>query len=160
MGRVNAINQLRWEDIRDNHISLYTRKARNSDIKEIIIPINEVLRETIKQIPVVDDFVFINPRTKKPFVYRKRLLKGLCEKAAVKPFTFHAIRHFTASLLDSKNVPLTTIQKLLGHERASTTDIYLQELRGTVTKAMEELEEITPHKMHHKIHHEQKEEEV
>lgn len=149
MGRVNAINQLRWVDVRENHISLYTRKARNSDIKEIIIPMNQVLRDTIKQIPVVDDFVFINPRSKKPYVYRKRLLQGLCVKAKVKTFTFHAIRHFTASLLDSKHVPLTTIQKLLGHERASTTDIYLQELRGTVTRAMDELGEIIPHQIPH-----------
>jgi len=149
MGRVNAINQLRWEDIRDNHISLYTRKARNSDVKEIIIPMNNVLRETIGQLPVVGKYVFINPKTGKPYVYRKRLLKGLCTKTKVKTFTFHAIRHFTASLLDSKNVPLTTIQKLLGHERASTTDIYLQELRGTVTRAMDELGEIIPHQIPH-----------
>ncbi|MDA8241031.1 MAG: tyrosine-type recombinase/integrase [Nitrospiraceae bacterium] len=136
--------QLKWTDIRPNHISLYTRKARNSDVKEIVIPMNNVLRETIKQIPVVGDYVFINPKTGQPYVYRKRFLKTLCKNAGVQPFTFHSIRHFSASLLDNKNVPLTTIQRLLGHERATTTDIYLQELRGTTFEAIRQLEEIVP----------------
>ncbi|MCG6551351.1 MAG: tyrosine-type recombinase/integrase [Candidatus Magnetominusculus sp. LBB02] len=142
MGRVTAINQLRWVDIRENQISLYTRKARNSDLKEIIIPMNDILRDTLKQIPMVGEYVLINPKTGKPYVYRKCLLKTLCKNAKVTPFTFHSIRHFTASLLDSKKVTLTTIQKLLGHERATTTDIYLQELRGTTTEAMKQLEVI------------------
>ena len=142
LGRVSAINQLRWEDVHENHISLHTRKARNSDIKEIIIPMNEILRATLKQIPVAGEYLFINPRTTKPYVYRKKFLKTLCKNAGVKTFTFHCIRNFTASLLDSKGVPLTDIQKLLGHERATTTDIYLQSLRGSTNKAVKKLEEI------------------
>lgn len=145
LGRVNAVNQLRWPDIHDNDISLYTRKARNSDLKEIKVPSNEVLRATLKQIPVLGEFVFMNPKTGKPYVYRKRLLKGLCKKAKVKYFTFHCIRHLTASLLDSKNVPLTDIQKLLGHERATTTDIYLQSLRGSTDESVKHLECIATH---------------
>jgi integrase len=143
MGRVNAINQLKWNDVHDNHISLYTRKARNSDLKEILIPINSVLRETIKQIPVVGEYVFLNPKTGKPYVYRKKFLTTLCKNAKVQRFTFHCIRHFTASLLDNKGVSLTDIQKLLGHERATTTDIYLQSLRGSTDEAIKNLEEIT-----------------
>jgi integrase len=142
MGRVNAINQLKWTDIHPYYISLYTRKARNSDLKEITIPMNAVLMETIRQLPMEGEYVFINPKTGKPYVYRKRLLKGLCKKCTIQYFSFHAIRHLTASLLDSKGVPLTTIQKLLGHERATTTDIYLQELRGTTTEAVKQLEDI------------------
>lgn len=142
LGRVNAINQLRWADIRENSLSLYTRKARNSDVKEIVIPMNDVLRETLKQIPVVGEFVFLNPKTMKPYVYRKRLLKGLCKKCNVPYFTFHCIRHLTASLLDNKGVPLTDIQRLLGHERATTTDIYLQSLRGSTDESVKLLEDL------------------
>lgn len=143
MGRVNAVNQLRWTDVHKNHISLYTRKARNSDLKEIVIPMNAVLRETIRQIPMVSEYVFINPRTGRPYVYRKTFLSTLCKNAKVPRFTFHCIRHFTASLLDNKGVPLTDIQKLLGHERATTTDIYLQSLRGSTDEAVKHLEVIS-----------------
>jgi len=142
LGRITAVNQLRWTDIHAQHISLYTRKGKNSDLKEIVIPMNAVLTETISQIPKVGEYVFMNKLTGKPYVYRKRLLKNLCKKANVRLFTYHGIRHFTASYLDNQNTPLTTIQKLLGHERATTTDGYLQELRGTTTDAVKKLEDI------------------
>jgi integrase len=73
-------------------------------------------------------YVFINPKTGTKYVYRKRLLKGLCEKAEIKPFTYHALRHYGASRLAHEGVPLADIQALLGHQRATTTDLYLQSL--------------------------------
>ena len=54
-------------------------------------------------------------------------MKNLCKKAQVKIFGFHAIRHFFAvSLIQSHQAGLTDIQLLLGHQRATTTDIYLK----------------------------------
>lgn len=142
LGRVSAVNQLKWEDIQPNFITLYTRKARNSDLKAITIPINKTLSETIKQIPKEGEYVFINPKTGKPYEYRKKLLKTLCNKAKVRYFSFHALRHFGASKLDNAGVPLTDIQAILGHERATTTDIYLQSLRGSTKKALKQLESL------------------
>jgi integrase len=55
-------------------------------------------------------------------------MSGLCKHEGIKPFGFHALRRFTASVLDSKNVPLTKIQHILGHSRATTTDRYLQDI--------------------------------
>jgi integrase len=45
--------------------------------------------------------------------------------AGVKRFTFHAIRHLTASWLDAHNIPLPT-----RHKSATTTARYQPELRG------------------------------
>ncbi len=57
----------------------------------------------------------------------KYMLGRLCKKAEVSPFGFHAIRHFFAvSLVKSQQTDLTDIQRLLGHQRATTTDIYLR----------------------------------
>ena len=40
---------------------------------------------------------------------------------------FHAIRHFFAvCLMNSQQVWLTDIQQFLGHQRPTTTDIYLR----------------------------------
>ncbi|MCL5423385.1 MAG: tyrosine-type recombinase/integrase [Nitrospirae bacterium] len=142
LGRITAVNRLRWEDITPSHITLYTRKARNSDLKAITIPMNRVLSETIKQIPREGEYLFINPKTGKPYDYRKRLLRTLCKKAEVRYFSYHALRHFGASKLDHAGVPLTDIQAILGHERATTTDIYLQSLRGSTKKALKELEDL------------------
>ncbi|MBI5849296.1 MAG: tyrosine-type recombinase/integrase [Nitrospirae bacterium] len=142
LGRISAVNHLKWEDVFPDYLLLKTRKARNSDLKEIRIPMNAVLRETLEQIPQGGEFVFMNKKTDKPYVYRSKLLKTVCENAGVKPFSFHAFRHFGASYLDSKGTPLTTIQQLLGHERATTTDYYLQSIRGSISDAIKLLEDL------------------
>ena len=142
LGRMSAVNNLKWEDVHEDFISLYTRKTRNSDVKEIKVPMNKVLKQAISQIPKNGNYLFINPKTGKPYIYRKKLLRGLCKKAEVKYFSYHSLRHYGASKLDSARVPLTTIQALLGHSRATTTDFYLQSLRGSQQEAVKELEDL------------------
>lgn len=128
MGRVREVNKLEWSDIREEYLILRTRKARNSDVVERMIPLTKPLKEVIERIPKNGKYVFINPKTGTKYDYRKGLLKGLCKRAKVKKFTFHALRHYGASRLAKEGVPLTDIQALLGHQRASTTDLYLQSL--------------------------------
>ncbi|MHC1728017.1 MAG: tyrosine-type recombinase/integrase [Syntrophobacteraceae bacterium] len=140
LGRVRAVNHLKWEDVSDNEIVLYTRKAKNSDLKEIRVPINEVLRSVLSDLPREGEYVFTNPLTGKPYDYRDKFLPNLCKKAGVRKFMYHALRHFGASKLDNCGVALTDIQQLLGHERPTTTDLYLQSLRGSVKEAVRKLE--------------------
>jgi integrase len=52
-------------------------------------------------------------------------MKTLCRKAGVRYFRYHALRHAGASLMDNNNVPLGAIQRILGHENRTTTEIYL-----------------------------------
>ncbi len=143
LGRVRSVNKLRWEDIEEKCLILRTRKARNSDLKEIRVEMNAVLKDVLEQLKKTkgeNEYVFVNPVTGKPYGYRRRLLHTLCKWAGVKFFPYHALRHYGASKLDDAGVPLTAIQNALGHERATTTDLYLQSLRGSTRKAMEKLE--------------------
>ena len=68
-----------------------------------------------------------------PYKESKRIMKTLCEKAGVRYFRYHAFRHFGASLLEQANVPIGSIQRLLGHENRATTEIYLHSI-GTGSK--------------------------
>lgn len=140
MGRISSVNQLKWEDIREDYLSLYTRKARNSDTKEIKVPINEVLRQVLSEIPREGEYLFTNPRSGKPYEYRDKFLPNVCRRAGVRPFMYHALRHYGASLLAHLGTPLTDIQELLGHEKATTTSIYLQSLIGGTSDAVKKLE--------------------
>jgi integrase len=63
-----------------------------------------------------------------PFVYRSKFMKNLCAQAGVKPFGYHAIRHLTASQLYSMGYSVATIQALLRHKSAGTTERYLRTL--------------------------------
>ena len=59
---------------------------------------------------------------------RKTFMKTLCRKAGVKYFRFHALRQSGASLMDACNVPIGSIQRILGHENRTTTEIYLHSI--------------------------------
>ena len=99
------------------------------------------LKEVISTISRDCEYVFTNPKTGKPYDYRKKMMKGLCKRSDVKPFGFHAIRHYCSSFMVKQGIPVTDMQQILGHERLSTTDLYLRSLGDGVKKAMEELGE-------------------
>ncbi|MBU1741431.1 MAG: tyrosine-type recombinase/integrase, partial [Proteobacteria bacterium] len=63
------------------------------------------------------------------------------EKAGVRYFRYHPLRHSSASVLDSHNVSLGAIQRILGHENRKTTEIYLHSLGRTEREAMDVFEQ-------------------
>ena len=140
LARVREINRLTWDDVHDDYVILRTRKAKNSDLTERKIPLTKTAKTALAEIARTSDFVFTNPRTGRGYDYRQNMMKYLCKKAGVRYFTFHALRHLGASTLSRHGVPITDIQKILGHQRTTTTDIYLRSI-GDLTEAMNKLEE-------------------
>jgi len=50
---------------------------------------------------------------------------------------FHALRRFFASILSDKHKEsLPTIQRLMGHASATTTDRYIYRIRGDIREAV------------------------
>jgi len=76
-----------------------------------------------------------------PHKERKHIMASLCKKAGVRYFHYHALRHFGASLLEQANVPIGSIQRILGHESRTTTEIYLQSIGDSERRAVEILDE-------------------
>jgi integrase len=142
--RIREINQLRWTDIYDDYLVLKTHKARNSDLSERFIPITDSMRVILSAVGKESDYIFTNTRTKKNFDYRSKMMRTLCKKAKVQHFTYHSLRHFSASLMAKERTPLTDIQKFLGHQRPTTTDIYLRSLGDGLVEAGKKLEAISP----------------
>lgn len=64
--------------------------------------------------------------------------KALVELATLarirKHITYHTARHTCATLLIHQGVPITTVQKLLGHTSVKTTEIYSEILSHTIVK--------------------------
>ena len=142
MCRIRELNRLQWTDVHEEYLILKTRKAKNSILTARQYPINQTMREALSQLPKNGDYVFINPVTQKPFDYRSKILKTLCKKAGVRPFGYHALRHFGASFLAESGVPLSDLQALLGHARISTTDLYIRNLKPSLLEATKKLEGI------------------
>ncbi|MGA1869035.1 MAG: tyrosine-type recombinase/integrase [bacterium] len=142
MARSIGINSLTWDDVNleRKYVTLYTRKKRGGHLTPRNVPMTEKLCEILARRYSKRDktkpWVFVNSyvdwksgeKKEGPFKYRKTILRTLCKKVGVRDFRFHALRHTGASIMEKNNVPIGTIQRILGHEHRSTTEIYLHSI--------------------------------
>jgi integrase len=167
MGRMNEINRITWSDVnfKERYVILYTRKKRGGHMTPRKVPMTQklfdVLSRKYEQRDKTKPWVFWHRHWDKkqkmwvegPYRERKNLMKDLCEKAGVRYFRYHAFRHFGASTLDNANVNIGSIQRILGHENRTTTEIYLHSIGEAEREAMNVFERITenPHTNPHTI---------
>jgi len=177
LARMNEINQLAWEDVDllNKTVTLYTRKKKGGHRTPRKIPMTGRLFDIFsrrfqarrKDLPWVFWHTYWSSKTGEKiegrFLDRKRIMKTLCKRAGVKYFRFHALRHFGASILNDANLDISTIQRLLGHENRSTTEIYLHRISETEQDAIRILEEkggslesVDKMKVAHEVAHEKK----
>ena len=157
LARMSEINRLTWSDVNfeERYVVLYTRKKRGGHLTPRKVPMTKRLFETLshmykcrdKDKPWVFWHRYWNRKEKKwvegPFKVRSKIMNTLCRKAGVKYFRFHAFRHFGASTLDGANVNIGAIQRILGHENRSTTEIYLHSIGEAEREAMEIFDRIS-----------------
>jgi len=157
LGRVSEINRLTWDDVNFNqrHIILYTRKKKGGNLTPRKVPMTQKLYNILskrfenrdKSKPWVFWHTYTSSKTGKkisgPYQDRKKIMRTLCKKAGVKYFRFHPLRHSGASVMDNCNVPIGAIQKLLGHENRSTTEIYLHSVGAAERDAISVFEQAT-----------------
>ena len=157
--RRSEIFGIKWSDVdfKENRICLWTKKREGGHKEYDWLPMTSDLRqallqwceERLKQ-PTDDKehvFVCLNETHfceeyyGKPFLHRQHLMERLCNRAHVKPFGFHGIRHLTASILYKKGYPLAVIQAILRHANPNTTARYirslgLEETRGALEEGL------------------------
>jgi integrase len=166
MGRMSEVNRLTWSDVNfdDRYLLLYTRKKRGGHSTPRKVPMPDKLHDVLSRRYALRD-------KKKPWVFwhrywdpkrnewiegryldRKKIMKTLCKKAGVRYFRFHALRHFGASMLDHARVPISSIQRILGHENRSTTEIYLHSIGESEREAMKVFDREIDEKSHTESH--------
>lgn len=130
--------RLRWEDVNleQGWLRLGTRKVRGGGMSYERLPVNRDLAQLLgdlwRQRDKTSDYLFPGyfdgTRDNQAGTQRAhRLLKRLCARAGVQRFGFHDIRHTVASYLnDLGKVGLKRVQRLLRHQRQTTTEIYTQ----------------------------------
>jgi integrase len=150
MGRMSEVNRLKWSDVNltERYIVLYTRKKRGGHFTPREVPMPDKLYDVLSRRYASRDkgkpWVFWHRYwdrkksewTEGPYLERKKIMKTLCKKAGARYFRFHALRHFGASMLDHARVPISSIQRILGHENRSTTEIYLHSIGESEREAM------------------------
>lgn len=141
--RRGEVFRLAWEDVDfgGDRIRLSTKKRQGGTLEYDWLPMTKELKKELlwwwenhafkksEYVFVCEEvYKFCRDHYGKPFQYRQQFMKKLCEKAEVKSFGFHAIRHLTASILFRLGHPVGVIQSILRHKSASTTERYLKTL--------------------------------
>ncbi|MCM2285781.1 MAG: site-specific integrase [Desulfobacula sp.] len=158
--RRGELFRMKWNDLdfEKKRVRLWTRKRENGSFECEWLPMVKELFDGLSwwknNCPVESEYVFVCIETKNfcaeyyggPFKHRQHFMATLCEKAGVKPFGFHAIRHLTASILYSKGFNLSVIQEILRHKSPTTTNRYLKSLG--VESARKALESLTVNSSH------------
>ncbi len=133
--RRGEVFKLRWQDVNlvEEKIRLSDNKAGNGQGRVRWLQMHPELVKALKwweeNRPCQVDNVFMQTHCDssmgKPFTQRMNFMRNLCEKAGVKEFGFHAIRHKSAAITFAE-FGLNAAQNLMGHYRATTTDIYIK----------------------------------
>jgi len=63
-------------------------------------------------------------------------MAGLCKRAKVRPFGFHALRRFVASILADSGKSTNAIRRVLRHKNVSTTELYIQNVNNDLKETM------------------------
>jgi len=140
-------------DFANKRIRLWTRKRKSGNFEHDWLPMTKELKQALlwwwEHRPVkdrehvflcLDDTPFCHDYYGKPFKYRLQFMRRLCDRAGVKRFGFHAIRHLSATVLYNLGYEASLIQLILRHKNPSTTDRYLRSLGlGRAREALEEL---------------------
>lgn len=86
--------------------------------------------EVLQRYPTVGDFARIGCNAD-----TNRHLAELQRKAGIKTrTTFHTARHTCATLLCHQGVPITTVQRILGHTKLTTTQLYSEVMADTIVR--------------------------
>ena len=133
--RRGEIFRLTWADVdlQAGIIRLTDHKGGSGKKRTRWLPLHPTLADALRwwreARPCMVDNVFMRLESDthmgEPFTERNKLMPRLCERAGVKPFGFHAIRHKAASIAFMAG-GLNAAQQLMGHARATTTDIYVR----------------------------------
>ena len=116
------------------------------------VPLNTAARQAIQQLLVFNQRRGFSTQPATPLLVNRkhhrlhsrdiqRLVKALREQAGLAvPATPHSLRHLFASRVASTTGNLRVVQQLIGHQRLSSTEVYLHPTRAELVAAVDKLQ--------------------
>ncbi len=138
--RRSEIFNLKWKDIDFKYGNIHVLNTKSG--KARIIPLAQSLREMLEQMDKSSEYVFVNPKTDKPYTDIKHSFHTVLKAANIKNFRFHDIRHTFATRLAACTKDLVIVQAILGHASIQTTMRYAHVIKETLVNAISTLDSL------------------
>lgn len=124
--RKQNVLRLRWEQINFDSRTIELLQSENKGKKHIQKPITDTLYNLLQKLnPKPSGYVFVNPRTGKPYTDIRKAFNTALKRANITGLVFHDLRRTFGTWLIKNGVDIRTVQHLLDHEDISTTQRYL-----------------------------------
>lgn len=122
--RRGEILRLRKQDLDFHRSDIHVTKTKTDRDREV--PITPTLERELKThcLTLHSDYLFANPKTGLPITDIKHGFDNACEKAEIREFRFHDLRHTAATRMAERGVDPFTIAAILGHTDIKMTASY------------------------------------
>ena len=144
--RQDEILSLRWPNVDLFRKTMLVEKSKNGEKRTI--PMNqkifELLKAKAKVIQIGSKYVFSSEAGTK--ILRRNLMRAyyaVLERAKIKDFKFHDLRHTFATRLAQAGIDLYMIAKLLGHKDIKMTQRYSHHCPESLRSGVEVLDRIS-----------------
>ena len=109
----------------DHRVLIVTGKGSKTRVMPIVgQDLHDALKDRCKDLKQ-KDYIFINPKTQKPYNSIKRALLGAAQRAGLKKRVHHhLLRHSFGTAAITAGVGQRALQGMLGHSDIRTTEIY------------------------------------
>lgn len=124
--RYAEVTSARWSEV-DKDKRVFRVAAKNSKSKRMRpVPLNDTAIDVLNQLDTEGTYehLFINKKTKKPYVNIAKVWEKLRSKAGLPHLRLHDLRHQAASNLINTGSSLYVVQQILGHSDPSVTQRY------------------------------------
>ena len=124
--RLNEALSATWSQV-DKDKRVFRVAAKNAKSKRMRpVPLNDTAIEVLNQLDTKGQYehLFINKKTKKPYVNIAKVWEKLRAKAGLPHLRLHDLRHQAASNLINSGSSLYIVQQILGHSDPSVTQRY------------------------------------
>jgi len=137
--RLNEMQYLKWKEVDFQRGIITLRETKNGETRQV--PMNRTVLEILSALPHndVEAYVFCK-KDGSPYNFRSPFLRAR-DKAGIKNFRWHDLRHSVASYLVMKGVDLNTVREILGHKTLEMTLRYSHLSPEHKTRAVSVLDE-------------------
>ena len=136
--RRGEILNLMWSQVDMMTRTIKVEQTKSAKVR--FLPVNSNLFEELTKLKTQsgqNSYVFMNPKTGKPYTTIRRSFETACRNAEITGFRFHDARHHFASVLVRKGCDIETVRELLGHSELSLTQRYVHAQDAQKRRAVE-----------------------